>query len=548
MKLLWYLFLPSLFVCIAEPVLEILVLAEDFEVRLPQKLLPCLEPSSLVQLVTPNGIVLGTVLPEFQEDLIVFSLHLFSGQILTDFTFNFQKVGTSIPCSLAIRTFFRPLDLSVAASPSETSSNMRIIPKPRTGYSGIEELREPSTWLVREACLTSMGFEFFAPPSQPLWKTITGEWENLLSSLSSETVVHEREPRTAIVSTYVHQWNRISPAHIRVHFHNSSMDEFAASRRTRSFKNLYVLPPGSLSPYGHLVIDVAIPFSALAHDFGRPSDMAIAITQGEMPQEPNYMLHELLAAGSPGSAQLGVYWLQELEDDQAICCVACVVAGNVDFSVASRRNTAPFYQRTTEFAAAMRSVNGLPPQPCLDASKRTLRAAIVDRRTRRVLNLEQVVEALREVGFGVEVVHLYSMTQKEQLQLGIDIDLLFSVHGADLVHMMYMRTGAEVIEVRPYCWKVNPEFDFFATAVGVHMQIIRIRDPSQVVWTCKRADCLENLDLTRCEGPEDYFLTDDAVKYQDMYVDAELIKKMASQSADRIRNNHDKNMCTRDEL
>jgi hypothetical protein len=181
----------------------------------------------------------------------------------------------------------------------------------------------------------------------------------------------------------------------------------------------------------------------------------------------------------------------------------------------------------------------LPTQAQIDASRVVdktvmLKAAVVDRQTRRVLNLDDVVGAVTSAGFQVTVVRLDQMTQREQLQLGMETDLLFSVHGADMSQIMYMMRGSEVIELRPYCWRVNSEFDLIASVVGVHMQHMRIRDISRVVWTCEDT-CTQSLNMAACEGPEEEFLLDSMVKYQDVYADVEVVRSMAESAAHRVR-------------
>ncbi len=135
--------------------------------------------------------------------------------------------------------------------------------------------------------------------------------------------------------------------------------------------------------------------------------------------------------------------IQDLEDGHAICCDVCVVAGNIDFTVKSRSGTAPFYQHIPQFASSLRSAYGLnltsrqvPPTHGAGAML-TLKAVVVDRQTRRVLNQEDVVAAVASAGFDVTVVRLDEMSQKEQLQLGMETDLMFAVRACVRACVMF---------------------------------------------------------------------------------------------------------------
>jgi hypothetical protein len=310
-------------VCLGQSVLYITALAERFSMKVPLTSLPCYQPGHALSILNNTGhsaVVIKSI--EFDGHVITFPIEFGFTEIPEDFDFTVKNVNST--CTVEVMATFRPLDLSMIAHPASTAEgSARITTKPRTGLSHIEEIEEPSSWLVREACLTNSGFHFFVKSSDTFWQRVVHEWDNMIASLAHGDVAHDKEPATAMISTYVHMWNTIVPSHIRVQLHNTSMENFKSSRRhVKFFEKLYVLPPGSPYPYGHIIMDVAVPFSALAHDLGRPDDMPVVMSYTSLGRQLKGKLHELLAAGSPASmhGDQGMVWLQV----HTVCAYMCV--------------------------------------------------------------------------------------------------------------------------------------------------------------------------------------------------------------------------------
>ncbi|GBG28070.1 EGF domain-specific O-linked N-acetylglucosamine transferase [Hondaea fermentalgiana] len=102
------------------------------------------------------------------------------------------------------------------------------------------------------------------------------------------------------------------------------------------------------------------------------------------------------------------------------------------------------------------------------------------RQTPRTLaNAKDLVEALRRglPDVDVEPTSFENMPFAEQVATVRDADVLLSVHGAGLTHLLFMRPGTLVVELIPSGYESNHHYDSFSAFVGVrHIRVSIPRD------------------------------------------------------------------------
>ena len=106
------------------------------------------------------------------------------------------------------------------------------------------------------------------------------------------------------------------------------------------------------------------------------------------------------------------------------------------------------------FTGAVARHFGLPPRPTNQAVFRVL---VIERRRRRITNIDECVEALRRDleargrtrHFLVEQVDLETLDYAGQLRLVRDTTIFVGLHGAGLTHLMFLPAEAIVVEIKP---------------------------------------------------------------------------------------------------
>ncbi|OIR57968.1 MAG: uncharacterized protein A8A55_1263 [Amphiamblys sp. WSBS2006] len=125
-------------------------------------------------------------------------------------------------------------------------------------------------------------------------------------------------------------------------------------------------------------------------------------------------------------------------------------------------DTASAKRRTEALSTLYEKVDTLYPYRALEEEKR-FRVTIIKRKTRKILNHEEVVRIINQFGesikkkkgarLDVTEVFLEDMELGEQLALIKNTDVFIALHGASLGHTMFMRKEAFIIELFPYCFR-----------------------------------------------------------------------------------------------
>lgn len=73
--------------------------------------------------------------------------------------------------------------------------------------------------------------------------------------------------------------------------------------------------------------------------------------------------------------------------------------------------------------------------------------------TRRVVNQGEVIKALRRMRIKLDVYTFTGMSLKRQIEIVDQTDVLITMHGAALTHILYMRPDTYVLELFPYAFR-----------------------------------------------------------------------------------------------
>ena len=91
-------------------------------------------------------------------------------------------------------------------------------------------------------------------------------------------------------------------------------------------------------------------------------------------------------------------------------------------------------------------------------------------------NEDQMVDTIKEAfpSAVVRVAHMEDMDVCEQVQLGVEADVMLGVHGAGLVHFWWLRDEATAIELEPPTQSGNPSFKMLTTLSGRNYDMERV--------------------------------------------------------------------------
>lgn len=197
---------------------------------------------------------------------------------------------------------------------------------------------------------------------------------------------------------------------------------------------------GYTGNYFHAYTDVILPLFLTARQYS--GEVLLLVTDFQM-----WWLGKFL----PVFKSISNYEVIDLDRDPRVHCFRHVQVGltsHDDFSIDPRR--APNGYSMLDFTRFMRATYGLPRAAAAgDDPARRPRLLLISRaRTRRFVNLEEIVRGAEKVGFDV-VVSEGGHEVAPFAEQANSCDAIMGVHGAGLTNMVFVPTGGVVIQVVP---------------------------------------------------------------------------------------------------
>jgi hypothetical protein len=194
---------------------------------------------------------------------------------------------------------------------------------------------------------------------------------------------------------------------------------------------------------------------------------------------------ELVATGAQGwflnkygrvLGALSRYAVVDLDADGEVRCYPHLIVGlrgHRYFDIDSAR--APNGYDMLAFRIFVRAAYSLPPPtaalPCRSGGTKPRFMIILRGATRRFVNADAVVSAIERAGFQVVRMEPTSTAGMDAVAREVDAcDVLVGAHGAGLTNMVFLRTGAVVVQVIPW-GKMKPYGEGFFGAPAAHMGI-----------------------------------------------------------------------------
>nr|CAB3472452.1 unnamed protein product [Digitaria exilis] len=204
---------------------------------------------------------------------------------------------------------------------------------------------------------------------------------------------------------------------------------------------------GYTGNYFHAYTDVILPLFLTARQYS--GEVLLLVTDFQMWWLGKFM---------PVFKSISNYELIDLDHDPRVHCFRHVQVGltsHNDFSIDPRR--APNGYSMLDFTKFMRTTYGLPrdlawpaanPGANTTQSRRPRLLVIARARTRRFVNMEEIVRGAEKVGFEV-VVSEGEHEVAPFAEIANSCDAILGVHGAGLTNMVFVPTGGVVIQVVP---------------------------------------------------------------------------------------------------
>ncbi|WVZ79943.1 hypothetical protein U9M48_027465 [Paspalum notatum var. saurae] len=228
-----------------------------------------------------------------------------------------------------------------------------------------------------------------------------------------------------------------------------------------------VFAAGGLSfNFWHAFSDVLVPLFTTARAFGGQVELVAT-------DAPDWFVtkyRRVLRA-------LSRYEVVLLDADAEVRCYPHLIVGlrgHRDLDVDPAR--APNHYDMFAFRAFVREAYALPPPgaalPVKSGGGRKPRLMIILRgRTRRFVNADAVVGAIERAGFDVVRMEPSLGADMDAVSREVDAcDVLLGAHGAGLTNMVFLRTGAVVVQVIPW-GNMEPHSEWFFGTPAAHMGV-----------------------------------------------------------------------------
>ncbi|OEL21253.1 hypothetical protein BAE44_0017731 [Dichanthelium oligosanthes] len=217
--------------------------------------------------------------------------------------------------------------------------------------------------------------------------------------------------------------------------------------------------------YWHAFSDVLVPLFTTSRSFGGEVEL---VTTGAQAWFIN-KYERVLGA-------LSRYEVVDLDADSEVRCYPHLIVGlrgHRDFDIDPAR--APNNYDMLAFRTFVRGAYSLPPPttalPCKSGGTKPRLMIILRGATRRFVNSDAIVEAMERAGFQVVRMEPTPTAAMDAVSREVDAcDVLVGAHGAGLTNMVFLRTGAVVVQVIPW-GKMEPYGEGFFGAPAAHMGI-----------------------------------------------------------------------------
>ncbi|CAN6274193.1 unnamed protein product [Urochloa humidicola] len=223
--------------------------------------------------------------------------------------------------------------------------------------------------------------------------------------------------------------------------------------------------------YWHAFSDVLVPLFTTARAFSGDVELVATGAQSQAWFLRKY--GRVLGA-------LSRYEVVDLDADaEVVRCYPHVIVGlrgHRDFDIDPAR--APNGYDMLAFRVFVRAAYSLPPPPaaplpCKSSGGATRPRLMIILRgaTRRFVNADAIVGAMERAGFEVVRMEPEAAADMDTVSRAVDAcDVLVGAHGAGLTNMVFLRTGAVVVQVIPW-GKMEPYGEGFFGAPAAHMGI-----------------------------------------------------------------------------
>ncbi|XP_039776655.1 alpha-1,3-arabinosyltransferase XAT3-like isoform X6 [Panicum virgatum] len=217
--------------------------------------------------------------------------------------------------------------------------------------------------------------------------------------------------------------------------------------------------------YWHAFSDVLVPLFTTAPAFGGEVELVATGAQGWFLNKYGRIL-----------GALSRYAVVDLDADGEVRCYPHLIVslrGHRDFDIDPAR--APNGYDMLAFRLFVRAAYSLPPPPvalsCRSGGTKPRLMIILRGATRRFVNADAVVSAIERAGFQVVRMEATFTAGMDAVSREVDAcDVLVGAHSAGLTNMVFLRTGAVVVQVIPW-GKMEPYDEGFFGAPAAHMGI-----------------------------------------------------------------------------
>ncbi|KAJ1259437.1 hypothetical protein BS78_10G155200 [Paspalum vaginatum] len=230
-----------------------------------------------------------------------------------------------------------------------------------------------------------------------------------------------------------------------------------------------VFAAGGLSfNFWHAFSDVLVPLFTTARAFG--GQVELVATDAPVWFVSKY--RRVLRA-------LSRYDVVMLDTDAEVRCYPHLIVGlrgHRDLDIDPAR--APNHYDMFAFRAFVREAYALPAPaaalPVKSGGRKPRLMIILRGRTRRFVNADAVVGAIKRAGFDVVRMEPSLEADMDAVSREVDAcDVLLGAHGAGLTNMVFLRTGAVVVQVIPW-GNMEPHSEWFFGAPAAHMGVRHI--------------------------------------------------------------------------
>ncbi|GJM98265.1 hypothetical protein PR202_ga15255 [Eleusine coracana subsp. coracana] len=220
--------------------------------------------------------------------------------------------------------------------------------------------------------------------------------------------------------------------------------------------------------YWHSFSDVLVPLYTTARAFDGDVELLATDTRGGSREWFLRKFRGFLGA-------LSRFEPVDLDADREVRCYPHLVVGlrgHRDFDIDPARTPAHYDMRA--FRLFIREAYALPPPsvalPCKN-NRRPRAMVILRARTRRFVNGDEVVAAVERAGFDVTRMEPGQEHGVDEVARAVDkCDVLVGAHGAGLTNMVFLRTGAVVVQVVPW-GNMEPYAEGYFGRPAAHMGV-----------------------------------------------------------------------------